>query len=72
MSYRGENLNIEVTPLQLEVLATAIKCPMVQDLLEENNLSDQLLALDELDSKLDEIVSMVNGAGYGYKYKGES
>ena len=72
MSYRGENLNIEVTPLQLEVLATAIKCPMVQDLLEENNLSDQLLALDELDSKLDEIVAMVNGAGYGYKYKGES
>ena len=72
MSYRGENLNIEVTPLQLEVLATAIKCPMVQDLLEENKLSDQLFALEELDSELDEIVSMVNNAGYGYKYKGES
>ena len=68
MSYRGENLVIEMTPQQLELVATALRNPVLEEMLEEGGPkeSKMLSELDGLISKLDDVTSMVNDAGYGY------
>ena len=66
MSYRGEKLTIEITPIELEVLTTALNNPQVAEFLDENNEDKMLNALHALEPKLLEISQMVNDAGFGY------
>tara|TARA_R110000824_G_scaffold36072_1_gene112366 strand:- start:4605 stop:4826 length:222 start_codon:yes stop_codon:yes gene_type:complete len=66
MSYRGEKLTIEITPIELEVLTTALNNPQVAEFLDENDESKMLDALCKLEPKLLEISQMVNDAGFGY------
>jgi hypothetical protein len=66
MSYRGEKLTIEITPIQLEVLTTALNNPQVAEFLDENNEDKMLNALHVLELKLLEISQMVRDAGFGY------
>ena len=66
MSYRGEKLTIEITPIELEVLTTALNNPQVAEFLDENDEDKMLNALHALEPKLLEISQMVNDAGFGY------
>ena len=49
MSYRGEKLTIEITPIELEVLTTALNNPQVAEFLDENDESKMLDALCKLE-----------------------
>ena len=66
MTYKGEKLTIEITPIELEVLTTALNNPQVAEFLDENNEDKMLNALHALEPKLLEISQMVNDAGFGY------
>jgi|TARA_B100001750_G_C15469386_1_gene578947 hypothetical protein len=66
MSYRGGKLTIEITPIELEVLTTALFNPQVAEFLDENDEDKMLNALHALEPKLLEISQMVNDAGFGY------
>ncbi len=66
MAYKGEKITIEITPIELEVLTTALNNPQVAEFLDENNEDKMLNALHALEPKLLEISQMVNDAGFGY------
>ena len=66
MTYKGEKLTIEITPIELEVLTIALNNPQVAEFLDENNEDKMLNALHALEPKLLEISQMVNDAGFGY------
>ena len=66
MSYRGEKLTIEITPIELEVLTTGLFNPQVAEFLDENDEDKMLNALHALEEKFLEISQMVDDAGFGY------
>jgi hypothetical protein len=66
MSYRGEKLTIEITPIELEVLTTALNNPQVAEFLDENDEDKMLNALHALVEKFFDISKMVSDAGFGY------
>lgn len=67
MTYKGEKLTIEITPIELEVLTIALNNPQVAEFLDENNENKMLNAFHALEEKFFDISQMVNDAGFGYE-----
>ncbi len=68
MSYRGENLTLQLTPVQLEVLTTALENPTFADLLASDNEQGEKMtkSLLELRQTTKALSQMVNERGFGY------
>ena len=68
MSYRGENLTLQLTPVCLEVVTTALANPVLADLLAEDNEQGEKMtkSLLELRQTTKALSQMVNERGFGY------
>tara|TARA_R110002074_G_scaffold98595_5_gene213387 strand:+ start:297 stop:527 length:231 start_codon:yes stop_codon:yes gene_type:complete len=67
MSYRGENLTLQLTPVQLEVLTTALENPALADLLASDEQGEKLTnSLLEMKQTTKVMSQMVNERGFGY------
>tara|TARA_R110000824_G_scaffold127889_2_gene288533 strand:+ start:661 stop:891 length:231 start_codon:yes stop_codon:yes gene_type:complete len=67
MSYRGENLTLQLTPVQLEVLTTALENPALADLLASDEQGEKLTnSLLEMKQTTKAMSQMVNERGFGY------